>query len=347
MLEAAPPPPPATAILAQRRRAGADLDDDANVLQHLARACFRLARIVETSIRLGALATPLVLSVRGPASCKSRRSFDVSRRWRHPPTSRHRAASNEQTPHAGPPPPLRRGPLVALLPLGDARGGADGRQARAVGLVARGPLPARVLRPLRPFARPGAGARVARHGARPRGVARARLARRARRRRGARRHGLRRPGALGGTRRRLVFWGRGDGARAGPNAGPQERRNERRPPGRPRRRQGRAPGGAAARRLGPRLPAGLRARGRGAHPARQVVQPRGGGGRVRGDARRADGHARGARPASGDTFAGCCGGSHASKTSRETTKHRDTRSTQRRRPTTSSACEKTSGTRAA
>ena len=215
MLEAAPPPP-ATAILAQRRRAGADLDDDANVLQHLARACFRLARIVETSIRLGALATPLVLSVRGPASCKSRRSFDVSRRWRHPPTSRHRAASNEQTPHAGPPPPLRRGPLVALLPLGDARGGADGRQARAVGLVARGPLPARVLRPLRPFARPGAGARVARHGARPRGVARARLARRARRRRGARRHGLRRPGALGGTRRRLVFWGRGDGAgRAG------------------------------------------------------------------------------------------------------------------------------------
>ena len=86
MLEAAPPPPPATAILAQRRRAGADLDDDANVLQHLARACFRLARIVETSIRLGALATPLVLSVRGPASCKSRRSFDVSRRWRHPPT---------------------------------------------------------------------------------------------------------------------------------------------------------------------------------------------------------------------------------------------------------------------
>ena len=216
MLEAAPPPPPATAILAQRRRAGADLDDDANVLQHLARACFRLARIVETSIRLGALATPLVLSVRGPASCKSRRSFDVSRRWRHPPTSRHRAASNEQTPHAGPPPPLRRGPLVALLPLGDARGGADGRQARAVGLVARGPLPARVLRPLRPFARPGAGARVARHGARPRGVARARLARRARRRRGARRHGLRRPGALGGTRRRLVFWGRGDGAgRAG------------------------------------------------------------------------------------------------------------------------------------
>ena len=54
MLEAAPPPPPATAILAQRRRAGADLDDDANVLQHLARACFRLARIVETSIRLGA-----------------------------------------------------------------------------------------------------------------------------------------------------------------------------------------------------------------------------------------------------------------------------------------------------
>ena len=208
MLEAAPPPPPpATAILAQRRRAGADLDDDANVLQHLARACFRLARIVETSIRLGALATPLVLSVRGPASCKSRRSFDVSRRWRHPPTSRH------PKPHAGPPPPLRRGPLVALLPLGDARGGADGRQARAVGLVARGPLPARVLRPLRPFARPGAGARVARHGARPRGVARARLARRARRRRGARRHGLRRPGALGGTRPRLVFWGRGDGAR--------------------------------------------------------------------------------------------------------------------------------------
>ena len=65
MLEAAPPPPPATAILAQRRRAGADLDDDANVLQHLARACFRLARIVETSIRLGALATPLVLAVRG------------------------------------------------------------------------------------------------------------------------------------------------------------------------------------------------------------------------------------------------------------------------------------------
>ena len=54
MLEAAPPP-----------RAGADLDDDANVLQHLARACFRLARIVETSIRLGALATPLVLAVRG------------------------------------------------------------------------------------------------------------------------------------------------------------------------------------------------------------------------------------------------------------------------------------------
>ena len=71
MLEAAPPPPPATAILAQRRRAGADLDDDANVLQHLARACFRLARIVETSIRLGALATPLVLAVRGPASAKS------------------------------------------------------------------------------------------------------------------------------------------------------------------------------------------------------------------------------------------------------------------------------------
>ena len=100
---------------------------------------------------------------------------------------------------------------MALLPLGDARGGADGRQARAVGLVARGPLPARVLRPLRPFARPGAGARVARHGARPRGVARARLARRARRRRGARRHGLRRPGALGGPRRRLVFWGRASG----------------------------------------------------------------------------------------------------------------------------------------
>ena len=124
------------------------------------------------------------------------------------------AREMNKTPRAGPPPPLRRGPLVALLPLGDARGGADGRQARAVGLVARGPLPARVLRPLRPFARPGAGARVARHGARPRGVARARLARRARRRRGARRHGLRRPGALGGTRRRLVFWGRGVGARA-------------------------------------------------------------------------------------------------------------------------------------
>ena len=221
-------------------------------------------------------------------------------------------------------------------------------QARSVGLVARGPLPARVLRPLRPFARPGAGARVARHGARPRGVARARLARRPRRRRGARRHGLRRPGALGGTRRRLVFWGRGDGARrAGyKHTGPQERRNERRPPGRPRRRQGRAPGGAAARRLGPRLPAGLRARGRGAHPARQVVQPRGGGGRVRGDARRADGHARGARPASGDTFAGVAGGATRRRL-REKPKSTATLDETRRRPTTSSACGKTSGTRAA
>lgn len=76
MLEAAPPPPPATAILAQRRRAGADLDDDANVLQHLARACFRLARIVETSIRLGALATPLVLAA-------PLRRFDEDRWWRY------------------------------------------------------------------------------------------------------------------------------------------------------------------------------------------------------------------------------------------------------------------------
>ncbi|CAH0371789.1 unnamed protein product [Pelagomonas calceolata] len=80
LLEAAPPPPPATAILAQRRRAGADLDDDANVLQHLARACFRLARIVETSIRLGALATPLVLAVRGTAPL---RRFDEDRWWRY------------------------------------------------------------------------------------------------------------------------------------------------------------------------------------------------------------------------------------------------------------------------
>ena len=260
MLEAAPPPPPATAILAQRRRAGADLDDDANVLQHLARACFRLARIVETSIRLGALATPLVLAVRGTvwkSSFTMLSHVAASARWRGVSTPSPRRCSRNnlcsmalksaksakfrrlaamaspadaremnKTPRAGPPPPLRRGPLVALLPLGDARGGADGRQARAVGLVARGPLPARVLRPLRPFARPGAGARVARHGARPRGVARARLARRARRRRGARRHGLRRPGALGGTRRRLFspgsrrresqqHWGRGDGARAG------------------------------------------------------------------------------------------------------------------------------------
>jgi hypothetical protein len=61
MLEAAPPPPPSAAISAQRRRAG--LDEDAHGLHKVARACVRLARVVETSLRLGALATPLLLAV--------------------------------------------------------------------------------------------------------------------------------------------------------------------------------------------------------------------------------------------------------------------------------------------
>ena len=163
-----------------------------------ARSCF-----LKPAFRPGALRSSYCQALKAAKSAKFRRLAAMA--------SPADAREMNKTPRAGPPPPLRRGPLVALLPLGDARGGADGRQARTVGLVARGPLPARVLRPLRPFARPGAGARVARHGARPRGVARARLARRARRRRGARRHGLRRPGALGGPRRRLVFWGRASG----------------------------------------------------------------------------------------------------------------------------------------